>query len=153
MDFISGPAGGPKRHICNPKKENTMSKPMDRRTMLKGAGFAVALPLLDAMIPSAVAFGRNSKGYKGPMRFLGTGTPLGMHPSNFHPRMATRDYELPLSLTAIEHLRKDFTVFSNLLLLFCTGLFIESGAQDFHCPGFVFMPGFLILACYNFSTG
>ena len=91
-----------------------MSKPMDRRTMLKGAGFAVALPLLDAMIPASAAFGRNSKAYKGPMRFLGTGTPLGMHPSNFHPKMATRDYDAPRSLKAIEHLRNDFTVFSNL---------------------------------------
>lgn len=91
-----------------------MSKPIDRRTMLKGAGVAVALPLLDAMIPSSVALGRDSAAIKGPMRFLATGTPLGMHPYNFHPKMATRDYEMPRSLQAIEHLRKDFTVFSNL---------------------------------------
>ena len=37
-----------------------MSNPIDRRTMLKGAGVAVALPLLDAMIPATAAYGRNS---------------------------------------------------------------------------------------------
>ena len=91
-----------------------MSKPIDRRTMLKGVGVAVGLPLLDAMIPASAALGRNSAAVKGPMRFLATGTPLGMHPSNFHPKMATHDYEMPASLAAIENIRKDFTVFSNL---------------------------------------
>ena len=91
-----------------------MSIPIDRRTMLRGVGVAVALPLLDAMIPASAAYGRNSAAVKSPMRFLGTGTPLGMHPSNFHPKMATRDYEMPRSLKAIEHIRNDFTVFTNL---------------------------------------
>jgi hypothetical protein len=48
------------------------------------------------------------------MRLVCVGNPLGMLPEAFFPAETGPDYATPESLRALDHLRKDFTVFSHL---------------------------------------
>ena len=51
-------------------------KHLSRRTVLKGAGAAIALPLLDAMNPAGVAWAQTAAG-KAPHRLAFVGFPHG----------------------------------------------------------------------------
>ncbi len=83
---------------------------LQRRTLLRGAGVTLALPLLDAMQRSAR--GANAKSVK--RRMVCINTPLGVHPPFFFPQQAGRDYELSPYLEVIKEFRDDFTVISGL---------------------------------------
>lgn len=84
-----------------------MSKGLNRRTFLRGAGgIALALPMMDSM---ALA-----QGAAAPRRMVAVGTSLGFVPDKFHPAQAGMDYAIPPLLEPLAHMRKDFTVFSGL---------------------------------------
>lgn len=83
---------------------------LDRRTFLRGAGVAVALPVLDAM--SRRAAGAAAPAVK--RRMVCINTPLGVHPPYFFPEQAGRDYELSPYLEVLKDFRDDFTVVSGL---------------------------------------
>lgn len=83
---------------------------LDRRTFLRGAGVAVALPLLDAMGP----FARAADGSAVRRRMVCINTPLGMHPASFFPATSGSDYELSPYLQVMSDYRDDFTVISGL---------------------------------------
>ena len=53
-------------------------KHISRRTILRGAGAALALPLLDAMVPAATAFAQTAAAPK--PRFVGSFVCHGMAP-------------------------------------------------------------------------
>ncbi|MFT4587821.1 MAG: hypothetical protein ACI9VS_003906 [Candidatus Binatia bacterium] len=82
---------------------------LDRRTFLKGAGVAMALPALEAMTPSLKAAGAKAA----PQRLVCVGNPYGMIPQRFFPKQAGLDYDLPILLKPLASHRRDFTVFSN----------------------------------------
>lgn len=82
---------------------------LDRRTFLRGAGVAMALPLLDVMTRRAAAATPVVK-----RRMVCINTPLGVHPANFFPEKAGRDYELSPYLEVLKDFRDDFTVISGL---------------------------------------
>ncbi len=82
---------------------------LDRRTFLRGAGVALALPLLDAMSRRAAATSSAVK-----RRMVCINTPLGVHPAYFFPEKAGRDYELSPYLEVLKEFRDDFTVISGL---------------------------------------
>ena len=82
---------------------------LDRRTFLRGAGVAMALPLLDVMTRRAAAATSAVK-----RRMVCINTPLGVHPANFFPEKAGRDYELSPYLEVLKDFRDDFTVISGL---------------------------------------
>lgn len=82
---------------------------LDRRTFLRAAGVAIALPLLDAAGTPARAAGASVR-----RRLVCINTPLGMHPANFFPAQTGRDYELSPYLEVIRDFRDDFTVISGL---------------------------------------
>ena len=58
-------------------------KMLARRTFLRGAGAAIALPFLDAMVPALSAASRTAA--KGVPRLGFFYIPNGVYPSNFHP--------------------------------------------------------------------
>lgn len=61
-------------------KNNSVS----RRTLLRGAGVAMALPLLDSMKP---AFGKLTRSAaKAPKRFVGISSSLGFHAPFLFPK-------------------------------------------------------------------
>lgn len=78
-----------------------------RRTMLRGAGVALGLPLLESMFPAWAADKVVS-----PQRFVAINIPLGFHGPDFFPQQAGADYELSPYLQLAKDLRSDFTVIS-----------------------------------------
>src|SRR5438477_9358887 len=87
-----------------------MKKVLDRRQFLKGAGVALAIPMLDAMRP---AFARESGAP--PRRILGVCNNLGLLPDRFFPAKGGRDYALSPYLDVLKEHRNDFTVFSGVM--------------------------------------
>lgn len=94
-------------------------RPLSRRTFLRGAGVALALPMLDAMRSSAAeptrpgaAPGRAESGP--PRRMIAVCSNMGFMPQFFFPKKAGTDYEATPYLDLIGEHRSDFTVFSGL---------------------------------------
>jgi hypothetical protein len=81
---------------------------LPRRTFLRGAGVALALPLLDAMRPAWSAESTAAV----PRRMVAIETNMGILPQFFFPEKAGRDYELTPYLQKLAPFRNDFTVFS-----------------------------------------
>src|SRR5574342_434418 len=87
-------------------------KHLSRRTLLKGAGASIALPLLDAMIPAHTAFAQTAAN---PSRRLGfVYFPHGALQEEWQPKQAGRDFEFPYILKPLEPLREHVTVVSGL---------------------------------------
>ncbi len=88
-----------------------MSKEINRRHFLRGAGVAIALPMLEAMGPSLRAATANRKSVK---RVVCISNNYGIYKKAFFPKEAGVDYTMPGTLKPLEKHRKDFTVFSHL---------------------------------------
>jgi hypothetical protein len=82
---------------------------LDRRTFLRGAGIAVALPFLDAMVPALGA------APAAPKRLGFVYVPNGMWPPNFHPEgNGGANYQITPVLRSVESLRDHTVVVSGL---------------------------------------
>lgn len=87
--------------------KNSGRRALSRRTFLRGAGVALALPWLDAMRP---AFAAESAAV--PRRMICMETNMGILPQFFFPEQTDRDYTLTPYLEKLAAHRGDFTVFS-----------------------------------------
>ena len=88
-------------------------KALSRRTLLRGGGASLALPLLDAMVPAATAL---EKTPAQPIRRLGyVFMPMGCDNSRWTPPGDTLD-ELSPILKSLEPVKKDITVLTNMEL-------------------------------------
>jgi hypothetical protein len=86
----------------------TMRAPRpDRRTLLRGLGVSLALPGLESLLPRGLRA-------TPPRRLAILAMPFGMVERWFHPAQAGADWDVPLGLAPLAHLRRRFTVFSNL---------------------------------------
>lgn len=87
-------------------------KKLQRRHFLKGAGVAMALPLLDAMAPAAARAGTVAP----PRRFFGICNNLGLLPELFFPAAdsAGSGYRASTYLEHLAEFRNDYTVFSGV---------------------------------------
>ncbi len=85
---------------------------LSRRQLLRGAGIALGLPILDAMRP---AFARDAA-IAPPRRILGICNNLGLLPENFFPAAESTGFGYPLSpyLKILEGHRDGFTVLSGV---------------------------------------
>ena len=90
---------------------STKSWHFSRRTFLRGAGAAIALPMLDAMKPLNAL---GAEAAKPPVRFACLYFPNGAWPGAWVPKTTGADYELPFSLTPLESIRGDVLVISGL---------------------------------------
>lgn len=89
-------------------------KALPRRTFLRGAGASVALPLLDAMVPSMTA---QAKTAAAGVRRLGfVYIPMGSNVSMWTPRSENDLSELSPSLSPLESVKDQLTVITNLEL-------------------------------------
>lgn len=89
-------------------------KALPRRTFLRGAGASVALPLLDAMVPSMTA---QAKTAAAGVRRLGfVYIPMGSNISMWTPRSENDLSELSPSLSPLESVKDQLTVITNLEL-------------------------------------
>jgi hypothetical protein len=82
-----------------------------RRTVLRGAGAAVALPLLEAMLPRA----RSSEA-KPPVRLAFVYVPNGIHMPDWTPRRTGPEFELPSILRPLQPVKDDVSILSGLTL-------------------------------------
>ncbi|MAY02354.1 MAG: hypothetical protein CMQ38_05165 [Gammaproteobacteria bacterium] len=87
-------------------------KHLPRRTVLKGAGATMALPMLDAMIPAASA--QNSADPQ--LRAAFVYTPHGVILDEWVPEAQGADYEMSPILRPMEPFRDSMQVFSNMKL-------------------------------------
>ena len=87
-------------------------KHLSRRTVLKGAGAAIGLPLLDAMIPAHTALAKTAAAPKPRLGFVYF--PHGAVMQFWTPRQTGRDFELSPVLKPLEPLRDYVTVVSGL---------------------------------------
>ncbi|HUS07860.1 MAG TPA: DUF1552 domain-containing protein [Bryobacteraceae bacterium] len=89
-------------------------KALSRRAMLRGAGTTLALPLLDAMIPSLTALAATPAK---PVRRLGfVYMPMGAHIPQWTPAGNGRLTELSPTLRSLAGVMDQLTVFTNLEL-------------------------------------
>lgn len=84
--------------------------PIPRRTFLRGAGVALALPFLESLAPAS----QNARRQAVPRRMVAIETNMGILPQFFFPARAGRDYELSPYLNILSRLRDKFTVFSGV---------------------------------------
>src|SRR4051812_2414681 len=94
---------------------------LSRRTMLRGVGATLALPLLDAMIPAA-GLGRSvlgaATGHSSPipLRMAAIFLPNGVHYADWEPTTTGRDFKLSRTLEPLNAVKDDLLVLSNLCL-------------------------------------
>lgn len=84
----------------------------ERRTLLKTAGFSLALPCLESM-PRTTAAVPAAKEPKA-KRLICVGSNLGYYRDAFYPEQPGVDYETSELLRVVDQHRNDFTVFSGL---------------------------------------
>src|SRR6478672_1128665 len=87
-------------------------KHISRRTILKGAGATLALPLLDAMIPAATALAQTAA--KPVPRFVGCFVPHGAAPGYWVPEKVGENPAFPFNGKPLEPFRNHTTIFSGL---------------------------------------
>jgi hypothetical protein len=90
-----------------------MSQPITRRTVLRGLGVAMGLPLLDAMKP-ALALAGTGGAEPAPVRMAYLFFPNGVNPNNWTPRGVGRGYELNPVLEPMRSVKDDVLVLTNL---------------------------------------
>ena len=88
-------------------------KHVSRRTVLKGIGASIALPLLDAMNPAATAWAQTAAGST-PKRFAFVGFPHGAIMDRWSPKEAGTDYVMSPILEPLTPFRKHLTIVSGL---------------------------------------
>ena len=84
-------------------------KHLPRRTFLRGMGTAMALPMLDAMVP---AFAQSSA--RRPFRFGAIYMPHGAYPSEWHPEQTGSDFELKPNMVPLEPYRDHLVTISRM---------------------------------------
>ncbi len=86
-----------------------MRKQLSRRTMLRGLGATIALPLLDAMVPAMTAMA-STVANPAQLRRIGyVYIPMGFNPEQWIPQGTTLD-QLPPSLSPLEAVKDQLTV-------------------------------------------
>src|SRR5271170_7806350 len=88
-------------------------KHIPRRSVLKGMGASIGLPLLGAMVPAATAWANTPAG-KTPKRFAFIGFPHGAIMDRWSPKEAGADFSMSPILKPLEPFRKHLTIVSGL---------------------------------------
>ncbi|MFO0868062.1 MAG: DUF1552 domain-containing protein [Pirellulales bacterium] len=83
---------------------------LSRRSVLRGLGTAMTLPLLDAMLPST----RAAADAPAPLRVAFLYVPNGKHMPDWLPQQEGTGYELPWILSPLRELQGDFSILSGL---------------------------------------
>ncbi len=106
-----------------------LRKPLDRRTVLLGAGTVLALPLFEAMLPRASAADVAMR----PQRLQTLYSPNGMIMQNWRPAAAGNNFPLSQTLEPLAPFRDRLTVFSGLAHSKAVG----PGGHGKSCPAFL----------------
>ena len=101
-------------------------KYLSRRALLRGAGAAVALPLLESMIPAGVARAANAAPR---LRFAAVYVPHGAVMSQWTPAQVGTGFAFPDIIKPLEPFRDRLNVVSNLTLPLAYGQDASAGAN------------------------
>jgi hypothetical protein len=101
---------------------NSFNQPITRRTMLRGLGTAVSLPLLESLVPRGV-FGQDTASLAKhataaapvPRRVAWIYVPNGIHMPAWTPETTGKDYELTPTLQVMAPYRDKMTVITGLV--------------------------------------
>ena len=86
---------------------------ISRRAVLRGLGVSVALPLLDAMLPSSLL--ASAPGAKAPPRRMAfLYVPNGVHMADWKPADEGPNFQLPKTLAPLEPFRDQLMVLTGL---------------------------------------
>jgi hypothetical protein len=89
-------------------------KALSRRTFLRGTlGAAVALPMLDAMMPALTAQSKTAAAPR--LRFGGVYVPNGALPERWHPATVGRNFEFTAPMKALEAHRDQVITVSGMM--------------------------------------
>ncbi|MBX2850677.1 MAG: DUF1552 domain-containing protein [Phycisphaeraceae bacterium] len=95
------------------------AKPLSRRTMLKGLGVAMALPMLDAMAPGGLGATQAlaaAGGSKTPTRMAFVFAPNGVNYDHWLPKGNGSRYQLSPTLKPLESVRQHVNIMTGLTL-------------------------------------
>jgi hypothetical protein len=92
----------------------TTSTGLARRTFLRGAGVALALPWLEAMAPRALAGAKGAAAARPPVRMAFLFTPNGMIPSAWDPKQIGANFTLSPTLEPLAPHKSELLVLSGL---------------------------------------
>lgn len=95
---------------------STGAKTLNRRTVLRGLGTALALPMLDVMLPTRLLSAASPAGDAVPLRMAFLYVPNGMHMPDWTPQREGAGYDLPRTLAALQPYQKDVNVLTGLTL-------------------------------------
>jgi hypothetical protein len=87
-------------------------KHLSRRTVLKGIGASIGLPLLDAMIPAGTVFAQTAAAPQTRLGFVYF--PHGALQDEWQPKQIGRDFEFPYIVKPLEPFREYLTIISGL---------------------------------------
>lgn len=87
-------------------------KHLNRRLLLKSAGIAIGLPLLDAMLPAATSQANTAAAAK--LRFGTVYVPNGIYQGDWHPEQLGKDFEFKSVMKPVEKNRNYVTTISGL---------------------------------------
>jgi hypothetical protein len=90
----------------------TSTPKISRRTVLRGIGTAVALPMLEGMLPSSARAAGEAA--KAPTRMAFVFVPNGIHMPDWAPGEVGANFALPKTLEPLAPVKKSLTVFSGL---------------------------------------
>jgi Protein of unknown function (DUF1552) len=99
---------------------------VSRRALLRGAGAAIALPLLESMIPAGVARAANAAPR---LRFAAIYVPHGAVMSRWTPAKEGADFVFPEILKPLEPFRDRLNIISDLTLPLASGQDASAGAN------------------------
>ncbi len=91
-----------------------MATRISRRTLLRGTGAALGLPLLEQMTPAARLLGATTPAGKPPVRLAWIFFPNGTNPDHWAPETVGADWEIKPSLEPLRALKQDISVLSGL---------------------------------------
>lgn len=93
-----------------------MFKPLNRRTVLRSAGVAISLPMLQSMsLKETTLQAAETTSSTDVRRMLAICAPLGLHTPNLFPSRTGRDYEVTPYLEPLQRVREKFSVISGLM--------------------------------------
>jgi hypothetical protein len=87
---------------------------ISRRTLLRGLGTAIALPMLDAMVPRLAIAKLNAPKAKLPIRMAFIYVPNGKNMKHWTPDHEGRDYKLTSTLEPLAEFKNDFSILTGL---------------------------------------
>jgi hypothetical protein len=111
---------------------------LDRRTLLRGAGAAVALPLLESMQPNKALLGAGAT-HKPPVRLAWVFIPNGTNAERWLTQAEGDTWKVSPSLEPLAEFRKDINVFRGLSQV--NGRALGDGAGDHARSAAVFLTG------------